>query len=166
MIEEAPGRNLIESDAYRDNAAHLGRAMHRLLELWPAGLAQPTPDMMERVRREFALAEDLAQRVRAMALRVVHGEAAWAWDPNLIDWSQNEVEIVARGQSLRLDRLVHRRDTAQWWVLDYKSSGESMASPERVAQLRGYRDAVQQVYAGEAVRAAFLGADGRAEICD
>ncbi len=166
LIEEAPGRNLIESDAYRDNAAHLGRAMHRLLELWPAGLAQPTPDMMERVRREFALAEDLAQRVRAMALRVVHGEAAWAWDPNLIDWSQNEVEIVARGQSLRLDRLVHRRDTAQWWVLDYKSSGESMASPERVAQLRGYRDAVQQVYAGEAVRAAFLGADGRAEICD
>jgi ATP-dependent helicase/nuclease subunit A len=48
-------------------------------------------------------------------------------------------------------------------VLDYKSAAQPLAQDELVAQLRGYRAAVQKVYADQRVRAAFLSAQGTLE---
>ena len=155
-----------DSNSVQTHALRLGLAMHRLLEIWPNGADRPRSDMVDRVRREHELGDDDARRVTAMAQSIITGEAAWAWDPVIIDWSQNEVEILSDGERFRLDRLVHRRDPAQWWVLDYKSRGGSLELPERVAQLRGYRNAVQRSFPKEAVHAAFLAADGHVEICD
>ena len=50
-----------------------------------------------------------------------------------------------------------------WWVLDYKSAARPQAQEELLAQLRGYRAAVQAASPGQTVRAAFLSAQGRLE---
>ena len=72
--------------------------------------------------------------------------------------------MVHRGRVLRLDRLVLRRGAdgtlGQWWVLDYKSTGQPHLQPLLCEQLLSYRAAVEQTYPGHRVRAAFLTALG------
>jgi ATP-dependent helicase/nuclease subunit A len=89
------------------------------------------------------------------------GEGAWAWDETIVSWQGNEIELTAQGKLLRLDRLVRRADTGDWWVLDYKSESQPQSKPELVAQMRVYIAAVQACYAGEPVKAAFLTATGK-----
>ena len=100
-----------------------------------------------------------------MAQRIRGGEGAWVWDEAVVDWQANEVPLSHGGRSLRLDRLVRRRDGA-WWVLDFKSATDPLARPELVAQLADYRDAVQAIHPGSEVRAAFLTGDGRFVMLD
>lgn len=138
--------------------------MHRLLELWPMGLGQPNAAMKERVAKEFELDNPTLEQACAMASRIVHGEGAWAWDPMNLEWWQNELDIVYGGRLLRIDRLVRLRGNGQWWVLDYKSSGDSLKRPQRIEQLALYREAVGDAMAAHQVRAAFLGADGSMEV--
>ena len=70
------------------------------------------------------------------------------------------MELMYQGESLRLDRLVQRKDTLDWWVLDYKSAHAPQDEPELVAQLQNYRDAVQAIYPDATVKAAFLTGHG------
>jgi ATP-dependent helicase/nuclease subunit A len=135
--------------------ARLGKAMHRLLE-W-GGFA---PAQVDAVAREFALTVEQSHEVAVMARRILEGEGAWSWDDQLVDWQATEVDLVHQGLFLRLDRLVHRREPGQWWVLDFKSARNPQLQPNQVAQLRAYRSAVQVIYPQAVVRAAFLAADG------
>ena len=146
--------------------AAVGRAMHRLLE-WAAppvspasAIPAPTPAQQQAVQREFALNAAQAGQAAAMAQRILQGEGAWAWDSAQIDWAGNEVEITHDGQVLRIDRLVRRRDTGAWWVLDYKSAAQPQQQPALRAQLQTYRAAVQRACPGAPVRTAFLTAQG------
>lgn len=140
------------------DASRLGEAMHRLLETWQgAGIA---PAQLREVERAFGLDAAAARRAAAMAERIVEGEGAWAWDARQLDWQGNEVELHFAGELLRLDRLVRRRDTGEWWVLDFKSAGQPQRQPELVAQMRRYVEAVAAANVGAAVRAAFLTAQG------
>ena len=134
--------------------SRLGQAMHRLLQR--ADLAQ-----VAAVALEFKLSSQEAAQAAQMAQRIMVGEGAWAWDDAVIGWQGNEIELTAQGQLLRLDRLVRRKDTGAWWVLDYKSESQPQNKPELVAQMRGYVAAVQACYAGEQVKAAFLTATGK-----
>ena len=98
-----------------------------------------------------------------MAARILQGESAWAWDPAVVGWQGNEVELMVQGQLLRLDRLVQRKDAGHaghWWVLDHKSPHAPQDKPELVQQLRDYRAAVQAIYPGDVVKAAFLTGQG------
>jgi ATP-dependent helicase/nuclease subunit A len=139
--------------------SRLGEAMHRLLETW-----QPhtgiVPAQLREIERSFAIAPEAAQQAAAMAQRIVRGEGAWAWDPAQVDWHGNEVELHFGGELLRLDRLVRRRDTGEWWVLDYKSAAQPQRQPELVAQMHRYREAVAAANEGAPVRGAFLTAQG------
>ena len=96
-----------------------------------------------------------------MARRILEGEGAWAWQPEAVDWQGNEVALLHEGDSLRIDRLVRRRGSQQWWVFDYKSATRPHEQPELIAQLRRYRQAVSAANAGATVRAAFLTGQGR-----
>jgi ATP-dependent helicase/nuclease subunit A len=96
-----------------------------------------------------------------MAGRILQGDAAWAWDPAVLAWSGNEVELQFEGQLLRLDRLLQRRDNGQWWVLDYKSAWAPQADPQLRSQLSNYSGALRSIYPGALVKAAFLTAQGR-----
>jgi ATP-dependent helicase/nuclease subunit A len=142
------------------DAARIGEAMHRLLETWQASAGVGAAQLRE-VQRLFALDAPAAQQAAAMARRVVEGEGAWAWDTTRVDWQANEVELHHEGELLRLDRLVRRRDTGEWWVLDYKSAAAPERQQELVEQMRRYCAAVAAAHEGARVRAAFLTAQGR-----
>ncbi len=146
-----------------DTVNRIGLALHRLLE-WRPTPAQGfdwEPEHTQAVAREFALEPAQARDVLAMARRIVSGEAAWAWDAEVLNHWGNEVMLFHRGELLRLDRLVRRRDSGDWWVLDYKSAAHPERQPELLAQMEGYRQAMAQARPGETVRLAFINAQGR-----
>ena len=134
--------------------SRIGQAMHRLLQRFDL-------TAVDAVALEFKLSSQEAGQAAQMAQRIMAGEGAWAWDDAVIAWQGNEIELTAHGKLLRLDRLVRRNDTGDWWVLDYKSESQPQSKPELVAQMRGYVAAVQACYVGEPVRAAFLTATGK-----
>jgi ATP-dependent helicase/nuclease subunit A len=140
-------------------ASRTGQAMHRLLE-WGAMSEQH----VRAITREFRLDVAQAQAALAGAQAVLAGAGAWAWNPAVVHWQGNEVELAYEGQSLRLDRLVQRKDAGHeghWWVLDYKSNAAPQDLPELRAQMQTYCAAVQAVYPGQTVKAAFLTAQGK-----
>ena len=129
--------------------------MHRLLQ-WGSATAQNASS----AAREFDLTTGQGNDALRMAQCILQGAGAWAWDAATVGWQSNEVELSYQGELLRLDRLVQRRDTREWWVLDYKTNAAPQLDPELMAQLNRYRDAVQAIYPGQAVRAAFLTGQG------
>ena len=137
----------------------MGQAMHRLLEWAQPGAALPV-EHLRAAAREFSLDLQAARAAAALAQRIRSGKGAWAWDSASLDWHGNEVTLIHEGQTLRIDRLVRHRDSGAWWVLDYKSAGRPERDASLIAQLNRYRDAVQQAYPGETVRAAFLTGQG------
>ncbi|MFZ3140385.1 UvrD-helicase domain-containing protein [Polaromonas sp.] len=135
--------------------ARIGKAMHRLLE-WGG---PSSAEHVGAVAREFRLSPAQAQDASALAQRILTGAGAWAWSEAAVAWQGNEVDLVYQGQALRLDRLVRRKDAGfegQWWVLDYKSAMTPEQQPAYQAQLQAYRAAVQLIYPGAIVKAAFL----------
>lgn len=140
--------------------SRFGQAVHRLLEFAPAAMPF-APARLARVAREFGLDDPGVREAAAMAQRILAGEGAWAWDALAVDWHANEVELAHLGELLRLDRLVRRRDSGEWWVLDYKSATHPEQQPQLLAQMRRYCEAVRQAYPGAPVRAAFLTGQGR-----
>ena len=154
----ARGEEVPADDTYN----RIGLALHRLLE-WrptPARDFEWTPEHVQAVAREFSLDAAQAQGVLAAADRIVAGEAAWVWDEAMLDHWGNEVTLFHRGELLRLDRLVRRRDSGEWWVLDYKSAARPELDPAKLAQMHGYRAAMAQARPGEPVRLAFINAQG------
>ncbi len=141
-------------DADESLESRLGQAMHRLLQR--ADLTQ-----VDTVALEFKLSSQEAEQAAQMAQRIMAGEGAWVWDDAIVSWQGNEIELTAQGKLLRLDRLVRRKDTGDWWVLDYKSESQPQLKPELLAQMRAYVAAVQACYLVEAVKAAFLTAAGK-----
>ena len=141
--------------------ARVGKAMHRLLE-W----GHLSPQNISAAAREFDLPAAQGEDAAAMAQRILQGEGAWAWDKACVSWQGNEIELMAQGEALRLDRLVRRKETGEWWVLDYKSRAAPQQDPDLLAQLGRYRDAVQAIYPADAVRAAFLTGQGALIVID
>jgi ATP-dependent helicase/nuclease subunit A len=156
--------------------SRLGDAMHQLLEqAGVAGLALAglraqgwPPARLARLAQDHDITAPAAARAAQLAQRILAGEGAWAWEPAEVDSAVNEAPLNHQGQSLRLDRLVHRpaKDHGAgpapgWWVLDYKSAAQPERQPGLLAQLQRYRDAVRALMPGEPVHAAFLTGDGR-----
>lgn len=156
--------------------SRLGEAMHQLLEqAGVAGMALADlrhhgwpPARLARLALDHEISAAAAARAAQLAQRILAGEGSWAWDPAEMDSAMNEAPLNHRGQSLRLDRLVHRPAVAGgagpapgWWVLDYKSAARPERQPGLMAQLQRYREAVRALMPGEPVHAAFLTGDGR-----
>ena len=143
----------------------IGQAMHRLLEWAPLGARDCPEAQVRQVAREFGLDARQADQAASMAQRILVGEGAWVWDAAQIDWHGNEVALTVQGSVRRLDRLVRRQrkssdEAGEWWVLDYKSAAHAQSQQALVTQLRSYRVAVQSIYPGQVVKAAFLSASG------
>jgi ATP-dependent helicase/nuclease subunit A len=159
-VSNMPVASVFAAQAAIDNVANsslesrIGQAMHRLLQ-------RDDLNAVDAVALEFNLSSEEAKQAAQMAQRIVAGEGAWAWDETIVSWQGNEIELTANGKLMRLDRLVRRTDTGEWWVLDYKSESQPQNKPELVAQMRAYIAAVKACYAGEPVKAAFLTATGK-----
>ena len=144
--------------------ARVGKAMHRLLQ-WQ-DLSEPAA---RRAAREFGLTGEQAAQARAMASCIWQGAGKWAWNASAIQWQGDEVELIYQGLTLRLDRLVQRRDdghAGQWWVLDYKTAASPQKQPALVAKMKMYKAALGAIYVGQTVKAAFLTADGKVVLVD
>jgi ATP-dependent helicase/nuclease subunit A len=144
--------------------SRFGEAVHRLLEFHVPAATSWTAAQLQRVQREFSLSPATAEEAARMARRIIGGEGAWAWDPKVVDWQGNEVELLHQGELLRLDRLVRRRESAggahEWWVLDFKSASRPERDTDLLAKMRLYREAVARAYPHAKVRAAFLTGQG------
>lgn len=146
-----------------DERTRLGLAMHRLLQ-WhptPAHSALWTDAHRQAVAREFDLDPAQATQALTMATQVIGGEAAWAWDAQVLQHWDNEVELWHDGDLLRLDRLVRRRDTGHWWVLDFKSADRPEQQAALRAQMARYHRALVATHPQDTVRLAFINAAGR-----
>ena len=171
----SPSAAPVRADGIDDTDARIGQAMHRLLEWLPLASnlatavgAAPSPGSAHWSDRQtvaaaqaFNLTLSQGQAAARMAHAVREGEGAWCWDATLVQWQANEVPLAVQGKLLRLDRLVQRRDTLEWWVLDYKSTVHPLRDATLVAQLRTYQQAVAKNMPQQAVKAAFLTARGR-----
>lgn len=163
VLTHAATPTAVETAPADDERTRIGLALHRLLQ-WHPTPAQGfdwTPAHTQAVAREFALSTAQATQAQTMARRIVQGEAAWAWDGAVVDTTGNEVEIFHGGELLRLDRLVRRTDTGEWWVLDFKSAEHPEQQPELLTQMRRYAQAVQAARPGAVVRLAFINLHGR-----
>ena len=157
-LQVAPPRPAPEADA---TDSRIGQAMHRLLE-W--GVLEPA--QQQAVAREFGLDAEQSRKASSRAAAIRAGEGAWAWDTEVVDWAGNEVVLNYQGKTLRLDRLVRRKDTGAWWVLDHKSKDQPQHDPVLVRQLETYRAALRMLYPEAEVHAAFLTGAGRLVVPD
>ena len=119
--------------------------------------------------QEFGLAGDAAPRIAAIASAVLtSADCRRFFDPAQIAWAGNEVPIVWRGETLRIDRLVALRGAGggarEWWVLDYKLQHAPAEVAAYRAQVAGYREAVAGLQTGERVRAGLV--TGRGEFIE
>jgi ATP-dependent helicase/nuclease subunit A len=142
-----------------DTAASIGQAMHRLLELYRPGL--DLSSLAPSAAANFRLSSEQAAQALQAALTITQGEAAWVWDTEKIGWQSNEVELIAQGQLLRIDRLIKEATTQTWWVLDYKSNPAPQRVAELAAQLKQYQEAVKAANPLQSVKAAFITAQGK-----
>lgn len=159
-----------ESDAAPTAAAQLGTAMHQLLEQSGAALDMHSPippwsaARLRQLAHDFGLSMPQAEQAAQLAHTIATGEGAWAWSPEHVLSAFNEVSLCVRGRVMRIDRLVQAHPHSPysgWWVLDYKSAAQPEKQPELQEQLHRYRRAVQTMYPGSTVVAAFLTGDGR-----
>lgn len=159
----APPEPVVAAPAADDARARWGEAVHRLLQWCPTPAAgfDWTATHQRAIEHAFDLDAAASAEALAAARRIVRGEAAWAWDPQVLDHWGNEVDLVHQGRPLRLDRLVRERATGTWWVLDFKSTEQPQRVPEHRQQLRDYRAALQTAHPGEPLRLAFITAQGR-----
>ena len=170
--EPLPGAS---AEAPESLEARVGQAMHRLLEYLPlrAG-AYAAPDnvpqwsapRLRALAQAFALDAAQLARAQTMARTIACGAASWAWDSRCVAWWGNEVTLQVQGRTLRLDRLLRRQDSGEWWVLDYKSAARPQDQPALRAQLAEYRQALIQLQPQQRVRAAFLSASGACVECE
>ena len=146
-----------------DERTRIGLALHRLLQWHPTSARgfDWTTAHTQAVAREFALSPAQAAKAQTMARRIVQGEAAWTWDDAVVDITGNEVDIFHSGELLRLDRLVRRSDTGEWWVLDFKSAENPELQLDLLTKMDRYRQAVQVARPGAVVRLAFINLHGR-----
>jgi len=161
VVKPADARQGMAKARPDSDESRFGQALHRLLEGWAGGTRAFALNQLRRVAREFALTDAMAGEAAAMAQRILSGEGAWAWDGAAVDWQGNEVPLHHEGELLRLDRLVRRAGTGEWWVLDYKAATRPEQQDELIGQLRRYRAAVQAACPGAPVQAAFLTGRGR-----
>ena len=159
--------DLIANQEPESLESRIGQAMHRLLEWAPLRDAAAavescwTAAQRALVARAFELEPGQVDQAERMALGILAGEGAWAWQRQALIWHASEVALTSGGRTLRLDRLVQRRDTQAWWVLDFKSSSAPLAQPALCAQLAEYRAALVRMQPGQPVHAAFLTPQGR-----
>ena len=121
-----------------------------------AGLSQPQAMLVfdDLVRRLGATADEIAAaRAQGAALLATPQLNRW-FDPQQFCAAHNELEILAGGETKRLDRLVEF--DAEVWVLDYKARVSEGDRAAYFAQLAGYVAAVTPLYPGKTIHAALV----------
>lgn len=135
-----------------------GRFIHRVLEL--VTTADDLEAALEAAAARAAREERLAERPRlpnlAAALRRLGLADGFEPRPGREVYTERDF-CDERGRVRTMDRLVVDRDRVL--VLDWKTGGEPIGTPEQEAQVRGYADILRRVYPGRAVDAMLVHLD-------
>jgi ATP-dependent helicase/nuclease subunit A len=147
--------------AFSTAAIDEGIALHALLErltdsgTWPVQL----PDAGT-VARWLACSIALAGVVREQAGIILSQPGLrHFFDPALHRAARNEMDVIADGRLLRLDRVVIFDDEV--WILDYKRAFLDIERSSYASQLAQYRSALHAVFEDSKVRSALITVDGR-----
>jgi len=112
------------------------------------------------VARWLGCSVALAEVVRAQACTVLSQTSLQRFfDPGLYHAARNEMDVMAEGRLLRMDRVVIFDDEV--WILDYKRAFLDVERSSYAAQLAQYRSALRAVFDGRTVRSALITVDGR-----
>ena len=160
--EPMPGVALLPAPAEIASAAiDEGLALHGLLEritdggVWPVRL----PDAAM-VARWLDCSIALAQVARAQAAVILAQPALQRFfNPALHCAARNEMDVIAGGRLMRLDRVVIFDDEV--WVLDYKRAFLDVERAKYIAQLAQYRAALEPVFQDKTLRSALITVDGQ-----
>ena len=63
-------------------------------------------------------------------------------------------------------RRIDEGHQGHWWVLDYKLAHQPQLQSALIEKMQLYRAAMQAIYPGDTVKAAFLAADGTVLLVD
>jgi ATP-dependent helicase/nuclease subunit A len=162
----APGMDRSGADdalpeSLRADAIAEGVALHGLLERlcqqkqWP--LAIPAAPA---IARWLPCSLPLAETVRMQAATLLsQAHLRRFFDPAQYRQARSEMEIVADGAVLRLDRVVEFDDAV--WILDYKRNLLDSERQDYQRQLAGYRNALQTIWPDRTIHTALITVDGR-----
>ena len=145
-----------------DGTARLGQAVHRVLEwrLGPAGGDSGMESLVAAAAAEFGLPAAMVDEVQRLAETMLSSLAGARFFTDAdIEWAGNEIALSLDGESLRVDRLVARREPdgrRVWWVLDYKLRHRPQQLAAYGEQMHRYREAVRRAQPGDEVRCAFV----------
>ena len=138
-----------------------GVALHGLLEritdgeAWPAHL----PDAAL-VARWLGCDPALAEVARAQARTILsQPELQRFFDPSHYRYARNEMDVIADGRLMRLDRVVVFDDEV--WILDYKRAFLDVERIKYAQQLAQYRAALRPIFRDARLRSALITVDGR-----
>ena len=138
-----------------------GIALHGLLErvtdsdTWPVQVPEPGA-----VARWLGCSIALAEVVQAQAGVILSQPGLRRFfDPSLYHAARNEMDVIAGGRLLRLDRVVIFDDEV--WILDYKRAYLEVERTSYAAQLAQYRSALRAMFGARQVRSALITVDGR-----
>ncbi len=149
-----------EGDA--DNEATLeGKRLHALMErLTNASLWPVTIPPVAVVARWLDCSVSEAETACEQAARILaQPSLARFFDPAEYTFARNEMELVHRGELMRIDRLVIFENAL--WILDYKRNLYEWQQADYQRQLARYRDACADLYPGMAISTALITVDGQ-----
>ena len=123
--------------------------------MWP-----PSMPPADAIARWLRCAPAIASAVREQAAHMLsQPELERFFNPLHFEFARNEMEVLADGELLRVDRAVVCRDEV--WILDYKRDLLDSERSAYRAQLQRYLAAAAPLYPGRRMRAALITADGR-----
>ncbi len=156
-----------DADAVADNEATLeGKRLHALMErltngaLWPVTL----PPVAVVARWLDCLPDEAATACEQAHCILSQVSLAHFFDPAVYTFARNEMELVHRGESMRIDRLVIFDD--ELWILDYKRNLYEWQQAGYQQQLARYRDACAELFPGKSISTALITVDGRLWVTD
>ncbi len=155
-----PPTELREADV--DNEATLeGKRLHALMERLTHGAEWPvTLPPVAAVARWLACTVDEAA-IACDQARCILSQPSLAcfFDPASYAFARNEMELVHRGKSMRIDRLVILDDAL--WILDYKRNLYEWQQDGYQQQLARYRNACVELFPGKPIITALITVDGQ-----
>ncbi len=156
-----------EARADADNEATLeGKRLHALMErltngaLWPVTLppVAAVAHWLDCTVDEAATACEQARCILSQA------SLEHFFDPAVYTFARNEMELVHKGEVMRIDRLVIFDDAL--WILDYKRNLYEWQQADYQEQLARYRAACAELFPGMAISTALITVDGRLWLTD
>ena len=143
-----------------------GKRLHALMErltnpgLWPVSMP-PVP-----VAARWLGCDEAAAAVACEQAECILSQPSLQrfFDPARHVFARNEMELVHRGELMRVDRLVMFDDAL--WILDYKRNLYEWQQPDYQQQLARYRNACLELFGGKPVSTALVTVDGRLWVAD